>query len=66
MEDLNKWTDMPFSGIEHSMLILYQFSPNWARDSMQIPTKITLLIFFLKRDMKSWPYSLYKKAKNPE
>ena len=33
-EDLNKWKDMPLPGIEHSILLRCQFSPNWARDSM--------------------------------
>lgn len=45
-EDLNKWTDMPFSGIEHSILLICQFSPKWARDSMESPPKFPYSFFF--------------------
>lgn len=45
-EDLNKWTDTPFSGIEHSILLICQFFPNWDRDSMQSPPKFPYSFFF--------------------
>lgn len=51
--ELNKWKDMLFSGTEHSILLACQFSPNWARDSIQLNKRSPAHFFFSNKGPKN-------------